>query len=262
MFQVCAPITTSFQNPKVRSSRFGTLGRETIPEMKLWHSMVHQWKSMTSKLLHVKFFNFTSVIMLFVCWLFPRIEIFREFKNLEKSNCPKSILSNFSSISIEKCNWTRSKPLVHHIASYAWVELPEQISAEQCCFRDFIKFSADQRCFKVGLKNQRWSALFPNCSVLVFFWISAVQRWIKMSWGINKNALCKFGKVFWSQKTCSFGVYQLWKNHSGENSVKNSIWRIHPPPHAPWLHMTCRIVKTLKYKLLITKWTDEDKKLC
>ena len=30
------------------------------------------------------------------------------------------------------------------------VEVPEQISAEQRCFRDFKSFSADQRCFRMG----------------------------------------------------------------------------------------------------------------
>ena len=30
------------------------------------------------------------------------------------------------------------------------VEVPEQISAEQRCFRDFKNFSANQRCFRMG----------------------------------------------------------------------------------------------------------------
>ena len=63
------------------------------------------------------------------------------------------------------------------------------------------KTSADERCFR------------------------AVQRWIKTNCDINENASCKFEKVLGSRRTCSFGVYQLWKNHSGENSVKNSNWR-------------------------------------
>ena len=43
------------------------------------------------------------------------------------------------------------------------VEVPEQIIAEQRCFRDFIKFSADQRCFRTVKHwfslNQHFSAL-------------------------------------------------------------------------------------------------------
>ena len=87
-------------------------------------------------------------------------------------------------------------------------------------------------------KFQRWSALFQNGlrkSALIsavsepfsagFLWISAVQRWIKTKWETDKNALYKFEKVLGSRKTCSFGVYQLWKNHSGEILVKNSNWR-------------------------------------
>ena len=77
-------------------------------------------------------------------------------------------------------------------------EVPEQISAGQRCFRDFINFCADQRCFRMGWENQRWWALFQSCSAL------------------DQNE-----KVLGSRRTCSFGVYQLWKNHSGENSVKN-----------------------------------------
>ena len=78
-------------------------------------------------------------------------------------------------------------------------------------------------------KFQRWSALFQNglrkpalisaVSELVsagFLWINAVQRWIKTNWETDKNASCKFEKVLGSRETCSFGVYQLWKNHSGE----------------------------------------------
>ena len=32
--------------------------------------------------------------------------------------------------------------------------------------------------------------------------------------------------------------------------------------HAPWSHVTCRIVKTLKYKVLSKKWIVKEQKLC
>ena len=36
----------------------------------------------------------------------------------------------------------------------------------------------------------------------------------------------------------------------------------HPPlPHASWLHVTCRIVKRLKYRVLSKKWTENKAKV-
>ena len=59
-------------------------------------------------------------------------------------------------------------PILGQFLKPSRVEVPEQISAEQRCFRDSINFSADQRCFRMGYENQRWSALFQSCSALVF----------------------------------------------------------------------------------------------
>ena len=123
-------------------------------------------------------------------------------------------------------------------------------------------------------KFQRWSALFQNglrkpalisaVSELFsagFLWISAVQRWIKMKWETDENASCKFKKVLGSRKTCSFGVYQLWKKSFRRNS--SQIFELtHPPlPHASWSHVPCRIVKRLKYRVLIEKWTENKAKV-
>ena len=109
------------------------------------------------------------------------------------------------------------------------VEVPEQISA-------------DQRCFRVGLKNQLRSALFQSCLAL------------------DPNELRNRRKCFLQVRegigiteSTFFGVYQLWKNHSGESLVKNSKRSNQLLRHAPWLHVTCRIVKTLKYKVLRKK---------
>ena len=95
--------------------------------------------------------------------------------------------------------------------------------------------------YSPGLKSQSKSALNSAVSEILwisalitavselfsagFLWISAVQRWIKTNRGTDENASCKFEKVLGSRKTCSFGVYQLWKNHSGKIPVKNSNWR-------------------------------------
>ena len=55
----------------------------------------------------------------------------------------------------------------HHdrqiLSKFARVEVPEQISTEQRCFRDFINFGADQRCFR---DVQRWFSLNQRCSAL------------------------------------------------------------------------------------------------
>ena len=116
-------------------------------------------------------------------------------------------------------------------------------------------------------KFQRWSALFQNglrkpalisaVSELFsagFLWISAVQRWIKTKWETDENASCKFEKVLRSQKTCSFGVYQLWKK-SFRRNFSQKFELTHPPlPHASWSHVPCRIVKRLKYRVFSKKW--------
>ena len=34
-----------------------------------------------------------------------------------------------------------------------------------------------------------------------------------------------------------------------------------PPPHASWSHVTCRIVKRLKYRVLSKKWTENKAKV-
>ena len=123
-------------------------------------------------------------------------------------------------------------------------------------------------------KFQRWSALFQNglrkpalisaVSELFsagFLWISAVQRWIKMNWETNENASCKFEKVLGSRKTCSFGVYQLWKKSIRRNSSQK-FELTHPPlPHASWSHVPCRIVKRLKYRVLSKKRTENKAKV-
>ena len=98
------------------------------------------------------------------------------------------------------------------------------------------KTSADQRCFR------------------------AVQRWIKTKWEIDEKASCKFETVLGSRKTCSFGVYQLWKKSFRRNSSQK-FELTHPPlPHASWSHMPCRIVKRLKYRVLSKKWTENKAK--
>ena len=116
-----------------------------------------------------------------------------------------------------------------------------------------------------GLKSQSKSALnsavseISKISVLIsavselfsagFLWISAVERWIKTKWKTNENASCKFEKVLGSRKTCSFGVYQLWKKSIRRNSSQK-FELTHPPlPHASWSHVPCRIVKRLKYRV-------------
>ena len=123
-------------------------------------------------------------------------------------------------------------------------------------------------------KFQRWSALFQNglrkpalisaVSELFsagFLWISAVQRWIKTKWETDENASCKFENVLGSRKTCSFGVYQLWKKSLRRNSSQK-FELTHPPlPHASWLHVPCRIVKRLKNRVLSKKWTENKAKV-
>ena len=115
--------------------------------------------------------------------------------------------------------------------------------SKNLCFISYPGWSprANQRwtaLFQRFYEFQRWSALFQNwlrkpalisaVSELFsagFLWISAVQRWIKTNLETDENASCKFEKVLGLRQTCSFGVYQLWKNHSGEYPVKNSNWR-------------------------------------
>ena len=141
-------------------------------------------------------------------------------------------------------------------------------------FQRFHKFQPWSALFQRFHKIQRWSALFQNglrklalistVSELFsagFLWISAVQRWIKTKWETDENASCKFEKVLGSRKTCSFGVYQLWKKSFRRNSSQK-FELTHPPlPHASWSHVTCRIEKRLKYRVLIKKWTENKAKV-
>ena len=129
--------------------------------------------------------------------------------------------------------------------------------------------------FQRFYKFQRWSALFQNglrkpalisaVSELFsagFLWISAVQRWNKTNWETDENASCKFENVLGSRKTCSFGVYQLWKK-SFRRKFSQKFELAHPPfPHASWSHVTCRILKRLKWRVLTKKWTEKKSKSC
>ena len=82
-----------------------------------------------------------------------------------------------------------------------------------------------------------------------------------MNWETNENASCKFEKVLGSRKTCSFGVYQLWKKSIRRNSSQK-FELTHPPfPHASWSHVPCRIVKRLKNRVLSKKWTENKAKV-
>ena len=114
------------------------------------------------------------------------------------------------------------------------------------------------------MKSQSKSALISAVSELFsagFLWISAVQRWIKTNRETDENASCKFEKVLGSRKTCSFGVYQLWKK-SFRRISSQKFELTHPPlPHASWSYVTCRIVKRLKYRVLSKKWTENKAKV-
>ena len=100
--------------------------------------------------------------------------------------------------------------------------------ANQCwtaLFQRFYKFQRWSALFQNGLRKPALISAVSELFSAGFLWISAVQRWIKTNWETDENASCKFEKVLGSRKTCSFGVYQLWKNHSGEIPVKNSNLR-------------------------------------
>ena len=72
--------------------------------------------------------------------------------NSDKKNgsCSKDDLTTTESFGNEKLEYLRKcfKLCCEDITTR--VEVPEQISAEQRCFRDFKNFSADQRCFRMG----------------------------------------------------------------------------------------------------------------
>ena len=121
------------------------------------------------------------------------------------------------------------------------VEVPEQFSTEQRCFRDFKKVlrwtvlfqrfqknsalisavsewvkktSANQRCFRAV---QRWFSLNQCCSALDQNEVRNRWKcfvWVQKSIGMTKNMF------FWS-------VPAMKKNHSGEIPVKNLNWHTH-----------------------------------
>ena len=122
--------------------------------------------------------------------------------------------------------------------------------------------TAHQRCFRLVWKTALINAVSELFSAFLL-WISAFQRWIRLSWKIDENDFKKFGKVLGSRKTRSFGVFQLWKkSFSPKNFFKNFNGNTCRLPHAPWPHVTCITDKQLKYKVLSKKWADKGEKSC
>ena len=125
----------------------------------------------------------------------------------------------------------------------------------EALFQRFQKFHRWSALFQNGLRRPALISAVSELFSAGFHWISTVQRWIKTKWENDENASCKFKKVLGSRKTCSFGVYQLWKKSFRRNSSQK-FELTHPTlPHASWSHEPCRIVKRLKYRVLSKKWT-------
>ena len=110
------------------------------------------------------------------------------------------------------CSWTHAYPGWSPRANQGWSAL----------FQRFHKFQRWSALFQNGLRKPKLISAVSELFSAGFLWISVVQRWIKTNWEIDENASCKLEQVLGSRKTCSFGVYQLWKKNSGKNSVKNS----------------------------------------
>ena len=128
-------------------------------------------------------------------------------------------------------------------------------------FQRFYKFQRWSTLFQNGLRKPALISAASELFSASFLWISAVQRWIKTNWETDENASCKFEKVLGSRKTCSFGVYQLWKK-SFRRKFSQKFELVHPPfPHASWSHVTCRILKRLKCRVLSKKWTEKKAKV-
>ena len=128
-------------------------------------------------------------------------------------------------------------------------------------FQRFYKFQCWSALFQNGLRKPALIRAVSELFSAGFLWISAVQRWIKTNWETDKNASCKFEKVLGLRKTCSFGVYQLWKK-SFRRKFSQKFELANPPfPHASWSHVTCRILKRLKCRVLSKKWTEKKAKV-
>ena len=124
-----------------------------------------------------------------------------------------------------------------------------------------LEISKISALFQNGLRKPALISSVWELFSAGFLWISAVQRWIKTKWETDENASCKFEKVLGLRKTCSFGVYQLWKKSFRRNSSQK-FELTHPPLlHASWSHLPCRIVKRLKYRVLSKKWTENKAKV-
>ena len=128
-------------------------------------------------------------------------------------------------------------------------------------FQRFYKFQCWSALFQNGLRKPALIRAVSELFSAGFLWISAVQRWIKTNWETDKNASCKFEKVLGLRKTCSFGVYQLWKK-SFRRKFSQKFELANPPfPHASWSHVTCRILKRLKCRVLSKKGTEKKAKV-
>ena len=149
------------------------------------------------------------------------------------------------------------EPEAHYIPGWS----PRANQRWTALFQRFQKFQRWSALFQNGLRKPALISAVSELFSAGFLWISAVQRWIKMNWETKENASCKFEKVLGSRKTCSFGVYQLWKKSIRRNSSQK-FELTHPPlPHASWSHVPCRIVKRLKYRVLSKKWTENKAKV-
>ena len=105
---------------------------------------------------------------------------------------------------------------------------------------------------------QRWSALFQSCSALVFSESALFSAGWKQ---IEKptKMLRVSSKKYWNHEK-----HVLLECTSYEKIIPakfQSKVRIAAPASSSWSHVTCRIVKRLKYRVLSKKWTENKAKV-